>query len=210
MSAEERRRSSRRVAALAADIHDGDFDLRADAPDGDGAGARGRPLYCGPAGAVGHALRDRDRLRRHRRRHPGDGRAVAQQWVARRRRRRPPRAGSPPAGNAEAVPLELLALGHDRTGDELTVRGVIRNPSSGVAGDRLTAVVFLFNRDGGFLTSGRATLWNRAGARAGRRIALRRQTVPLGGGCRPCASASGPTTASCRTSIGASRRSRER
>jgi hypothetical protein len=63
-----------------------------------------------------------------------------------------------PAAQAEPVPLELLALGHDRTGDELTVRGVIRNPSSGVAVDRLTAVVFLFNRDGGFLTSGRASV----------------------------------------------------
>ena len=37
MSAEERRRSSVRVAALASDIHDGDFDLRSDAAAVDGA-----------------------------------------------------------------------------------------------------------------------------------------------------------------------------
>jgi hypothetical protein len=69
-------------------------------------------------------------------------------------------AKSAPAANAanadEVVPVELLALGHDRDGDRLTVRGVVRNPSAGRAVDRMTAVVFLYNRDGGFLTSGRA------------------------------------------------------
>jgi len=60
---------------------------------------------------------------------------------------------TPPA--RAAVPLELVALGHERDGDRLTVRGIVRNPESGVAVDRLTAVVFLFNRDGGFLSSGR-------------------------------------------------------
>jgi hypothetical protein len=59
-------------------------------------------------------------------------------------------------GNDDVVPVELLALGHDRDGDRLTVRGVVRNPSAGRAVDRMTAVVFLYNRDGGFLTSGRA------------------------------------------------------
>src|SRR5262245_13483075 len=61
-----------------------------------------------------------------------------------------------PANSGEVVPVELLALGHDRDGDRLTVRGVVRNPSAGRAVDRMTAVVFLYNRDGGFLTSGRA------------------------------------------------------
>jgi len=56
------------------------------------------------------------------------------------------------------VPVELLALGHDRDGARLTVRGVVRNPSAGRAVDRMTAVVFLYNRDGGFLTSGRAAI----------------------------------------------------
>jgi len=57
-----------------------------------------------------------------------------------------------------AAPLELVALGHERDGDRLTVRGVVRNPESGAAVDRLTAVVLLFNRDGGFLSSSRVAI----------------------------------------------------
>jgi hypothetical protein len=59
---------------------------------------------------------------------------------------------------AAALPLELVALGHERAGDQLTVRGVVRNPASGAAMDRLTAVVLLFTPDGGFLASGRAVV----------------------------------------------------
>jgi flagellar basal body-associated protein FliL len=65
-------------------------------------------------------------------------------------------AAAPPA--APTAPLELVALGHERDGDRLIVRGVVRNPPSGAAVDRLTAVVFVFNRDGGFLTSGRVMI----------------------------------------------------
>ena len=54
-------------------------------------------------------------------------------------------------------PLALVALGHEREGDRLIVRGVVRNPSTARA-DGLTAVVFLFDRDGQFLSSGRAPL----------------------------------------------------
>ena len=35
---------------------------------------------------------------------------------------------------------------------------MVRNPAAGARVDRLTAVVFLFNRDGGFLTSGRTMI----------------------------------------------------
>jgi hypothetical protein len=59
---------------------------------------------------------------------------------------------------AQSAPLELVALGHDRDGDRLNVRGVIRNPSAGAALDQLTAVVLVFNRDGGFVTSARAAV----------------------------------------------------
>jgi hypothetical protein len=62
------------------------------------------------------------------------------------------------AGNAvpaAAAPLELVALGHEREGDHLTVRGVVRNPPSGTVVDGLAAVVFLFGRDGNFITSSR-------------------------------------------------------
>ena len=73
--------------------------------------------------------------------------------------RSPAIAAAPPAqaaAPAPAAPLELLALTHDREGDRLTVRGVVRNPSSGAGVAHLTVVVFLFNRDGGFVASGRA------------------------------------------------------
>lgn len=65
---------------------------------------------------------------------------------------------APMAPPAEAVPLELVALGHDRGDDRLTIRGVVRNPAAGMEMDRLTAVVFVFDRDGGFVTSGRAAV----------------------------------------------------
>lgn len=53
--------------------------------------------------------------------------------------------------------LELLALGHDRTGDRLTVRGVVRNPR-GPAVDHLAAVVVVFNRDGALVSSARGAV----------------------------------------------------
>jgi hypothetical protein len=58
--------------------------------------------------------------------------------------------------DAVTMPLELVALGHDRDGDRLTVRGIVRNPAAGAAVDRLAAVVFVFDRDGGLLASARA------------------------------------------------------
>jgi hypothetical protein len=59
---------------------------------------------------------------------------------------------------AEAAPLELMALGHEREGDGIIVRGVVRNPTAGVERDRVAVVVLLFNRDGGFLASGMAAV----------------------------------------------------
>jgi hypothetical protein len=74
------------------------------------------------------------------------------------------RHGQPGAETRAAVmvrpsaPLELVALGHEREGDGIIVRGVVRNPMAGVERDRVAVVVFLFNRDGGFLTSGLAAV----------------------------------------------------
>ena len=62
----------------------------------------------------------------------------------------------PPATTASATPLQLVALGHERDADGLTVRGVLRNPSSGTPVSHLSAVVLLFNHEGGFVGSGRA------------------------------------------------------
>jgi hypothetical protein len=71
----------------------------------------------------------------------------------------PAKAVPAPANTgADTLPLELVALGHDRDGDRLTVRGVVRNPAAGAPIDRLVAVVFVFDRDGGFVTSARAAV----------------------------------------------------
>jgi hypothetical protein len=75
------------------------------------------------------------------------------------------RPATAPAG--AALPLELVALGHERDGDRLTVRGVVRNPPSGAGIDGVTAVVFVFKSDGGFLASGR--------------MPVERSTLPPGG-----------------------------
>jgi hypothetical protein len=54
------------------------------------------------------------------------------------------------------APLELVALEHDRDDSRLVVRGIVRNPASAVTLNRLTAVVLVFSRDGGFIASERA------------------------------------------------------
>jgi hypothetical protein len=66
------------------------------------------------------------------------------------------RRDAPGSASAEPAPLELVALGHDRDNDRITIRGVVRNPQSGVEWGRLSAVVVLFNRDGEFLATERA------------------------------------------------------
>jgi hypothetical protein len=71
---------------------------------------------------------------------------------------RPGTTGSTSRTTAESAPLELVALGHEREGDGIIVRGVVRNPTAGVERNRVAVVVFLFNRDGGFLTSGLAAV----------------------------------------------------
>jgi hypothetical protein len=70
-----------------------------------------------------------------------------------------PTATSAAAAPAEAgSPLELVALGHEREDDRLTVRGIVRNPPRGRTLTDVTAVVMLFNQQGGFVTSGRAAI----------------------------------------------------
>jgi hypothetical protein len=87
------------------------------------------------------------------------GAAVAMAILLGGRFSRAPRSANPVLMAAPvALPLELVALGHERVGDQLTVRGVVRNPASGAGMDRLTAVVFLFTSDGGFVASGRAAV----------------------------------------------------
>jgi hypothetical protein len=66
------------------------------------------------------------------------------------------RGGTPVEAAREERPLELLALTHQRQGDSIVVSGLIRNPVAGRPLAGLTAVAFTFNRQGTFLTSGRA------------------------------------------------------
>jgi hypothetical protein len=53
--------------------------------------------------------------------------------------------------------LELLSMRHARAGDGLTVTGLVRNRSAADTAS-IVAVVFVFDRDGGFVASGRAPL----------------------------------------------------
>jgi len=67
-----------------------------------------------------------------------------------------PAATPAPAAQIAGESLELLSMRHQRAGDALTVTGLVRNP--GAAPGPITAVVFAFDRDGGFVASGRAPL----------------------------------------------------
>jgi hypothetical protein len=71
---------------------------------------------------------------------------------------RPAENATPENATVTTAPLELVALGHERDADSLTVRGVLRNPASGKELGPLTAVVLLFNHDGAFVASGRAAV----------------------------------------------------
>ena len=61
------------------------------------------------------------------------------------------------SGQPAAPALELLSMRHTRTGDGLTVTGLVRNRGASDTAS-ITAVVFVFDRDGGFVASGRAPL----------------------------------------------------
>ena len=55
-------------------------------------------------------------------------------------------------------PLELVSLTHARQNDKLAVSGLVRNPDTGKPIEHLSAVVFLFDRTGTFVTSSRANV----------------------------------------------------
>jgi hypothetical protein len=70
---------------------------------------------------------------------------------------------SNPRGTSAAAvgpnsPLELVSLRHDRKNDKLAVSGLVRNPVAGKPVERLSAVVFLFDRQGAFVTSGKTNV----------------------------------------------------
>ena len=61
-------------------------------------------------------------------------------------------------GAAAHSPLELISLRHERRGPRLAVTGLVRNPGAGAPVDKLAAVVFLFDQQGGFISSARANV----------------------------------------------------
>ncbi len=69
-------------------------------------------------------------------------------------RQQAPRSAGP---GVEQAPIELLSMRHTRSGDSLTVTGLVRNPGE-TAPARLIAVVLAFDRGGDFVASGRAPL----------------------------------------------------
>ena len=76
-------------------------------------------------------------------------------FVAALTARRPAQSTHTSAVTAD-VPLELLTLEHERDGDRLIVRGLVRNPVNGAERRGLSALVLLYRSDGRFLASGRA------------------------------------------------------
>ena len=56
------------------------------------------------------------------------------------------------------VPLELIALEHERTGDDLIVRGLVRNPMDAAERDGLSAVVLVLGPGGDVVATARAAL----------------------------------------------------
>ena len=107
---------------------------------------------------------------------------------------------------ADAAPrLELVALTHDRDADRLVVRGIVRNPNAGADLTHLTAVVLLFDHDGVFVASGRAAV-DAATLAPGMETPFAVAISGAGDVGRYRVSFRNRTTASCRTSIGASAR----
>lgn len=66
--------------------------------------------------------------------------------------------GTSAAAIGPNAPLELVSLSHQRQNDKLAVSGLVRNPTTGKPIDRLSAVVFLFDKTGTFVTSSRANV----------------------------------------------------
>jgi hypothetical protein len=157
MVREERRRSDARVAALASDIRAEDLPLQESArPTTERAALFATsptlPARSGLAVAVVLGAL-------------AVGTAAALAIVFASAGTRPsvavdaqPTARAQTDAAATGGPLELVALGHEREADGLTIRGVLRNPTSGPEIHELTAVVLLFNHAGAFVASGRAAV----------------------------------------------------
>jgi hypothetical protein len=181
LARDEGRRSDARVAALAAEIHEIDGDVGRVSSDAD----VGRVLSDPPQSRVRKdpAYNSQDLVYNSQTeptysslfaaRQPRSGARplaalvvgvfavgalAAMAVVLPRVLTRAPRVVPPAAAMPSPMPLELVALGHERVGDQLTVRGVVRNPSTGTAIDRLTAVVSVVAPGGEYLATGRSAV----------------------------------------------------
>lgn len=66
--------------------------------------------------------------------------------------------GTSAAAMGPNAPLELVSLTHQRQDQKLAVSGLVRNPVAGTPVERLSAVVFLFDRAGTFIASSKANV----------------------------------------------------
>ena len=144
---QERRRSAARVAALEADIYrteEEDILVLHDPPSTVRDTAHMLPATSRPALGLTPLV--------------AVFAAVAFAVFAGMSRYRAVSAGPERPAQAQAADeaLQLVSLNHERTDDRLTITGVVRNPPRGTEVDHLTAVVLLFNQQGGYLTSGRS------------------------------------------------------
>ena len=156
LAREERRRSDARVAALAADL--ADLEIRpAPLASGDlfhfedSRRSRSRLSVVVPVGAFAVATALALIVVMSRSSQAVSGPRVSQSS-------RPAGAGLKIPAAPEPAPLELIALTQGREGDGIVVRGVVRNPAAAAERDGVAAVVFVFNRDGGLLSSARAVV----------------------------------------------------
>lgn len=79
-------------------------------------------------------------------------------WSHGRAKASPVASAAVAADHSVAVPLELMSLRHERTTNGLSITGLVRNPASGHRVSDLNVVVFLFDRNGAFVTSARGPL----------------------------------------------------
>ena len=168
----ERQRSEARVAALAAEI-DGGYPAKAGLHGGypaeaglhreAEAGLQGYPAEAGLHGAPAMFERaPRSGLQGRPLLKVGVGFAMAVLVIVliAMSGERERAAADGPRAAAQEQPgqgLELLSMRHARAGDALTVTGLVRNRGTAQSGS-IMAVVFVFDRDGAFVASGRAPL----------------------------------------------------
>lgn len=69
---------------------------------------------------------------------------------------RSPATSAAATTTAAPAPLELVSLRHERRAGRLAVTGLVRNPALGSPMSKLSAVVFLFDQKGGFISSAKS------------------------------------------------------